>query len=74
MTSLKTLKKKWMGDPGFRAEYKAQKEELAVAAALIDARTKAHMTQEDVAKAMEYLAEADFITGQVLPVNGGYII
>lgn len=52
MTSLKTLKKKWMGDPGFRAEYKAQKEELAVAAALIDARTKAHMTQEDVAKAM----------------------
>ena len=31
-------------------------------------------TPEDVAKAMEYLAEADFVTGQVLPVNGGYII
>ena len=29
---------------------------------------------EDVAKAMAYLAEADFVTGQVLPVNGGYII
>ena len=29
---------------------------------------------EDVAKAMAYLAEADFITGQVLPVNGGYVI
>ena len=29
---------------------------------------------EDVAKAMVYLAEADFITGQVLPVNGGYVI
>ena len=29
---------------------------------------------EDVAKAMEYLAEADFITGQILPVNGGYVI
>ena len=29
---------------------------------------------EDVAKAFAYLAEADFITGQVLPVNGGYII
>ena len=28
----------------------------------------------DVAKAMEYLAEATFVTGQVLPVNGGYII
>ena len=31
-------------------------------------------TPEDVAKAIEYLASADFITGQVLPVNGGYII
>ena len=29
---------------------------------------------EDVAKAFAYLAEADFITGQILPVNGGYII
>ena len=31
-------------------------------------------TPEDVAKAFAYLAEADFITGQVLPVNGGYVI
>lgn len=31
-------------------------------------------TPEDVAKAFAYLAEADFITGQVIPVNGGYII
>ena len=31
-------------------------------------------TPEDVAKAMGYLADAEFITGQVLPVNGGYII
>ena len=31
-------------------------------------------TPMDVAKAMEYLAEADFITGQILPVNGGYVI
>ena len=29
---------------------------------------------EDVAKAMLYLAEADFITGEVLSVNGGLII
>jgi len=29
---------------------------------------------EDVAKAIVYLADADFVTGQVLPVNGGYII
>ena len=31
-------------------------------------------TPMDVAKAMVYLSEADFITGQVLPVNGGYVI
>ena len=31
-------------------------------------------TAMDVAKAMEYLANADFVTGQVLPVNGGYVI
>ena len=31
-------------------------------------------TPLDVAKAMVYLADAEFITGQVLPVNGGYVI
>ena len=31
-------------------------------------------TPMDVAKAMEYLATAEFVTGQVLPVNGGYVI
>ena len=31
-------------------------------------------TPGDVAQAMEYLADATFVTGQVLPVNGGYII
>ena len=31
-------------------------------------------TPMDVANAMVYLADADFITGQVLPVNGGYVI
>lgn len=29
---------------------------------------------EDVARAMLYLSEAEFVTGQVLPVNGGFII
>ena len=31
-------------------------------------------TPEDVAKAMVYLAEAEFVTGQVLGVNGGYVM
>ena len=29
---------------------------------------------EDVAKAMVYLADADFVTGHILSVNGGYVI
>ena len=31
-------------------------------------------TPADVAKAMLYLADAEFVTGQVLPVNGGFVI
>jgi len=31
-------------------------------------------TPEDIAKAFLYLADADFVTGQVLPVNGGIIL
>jgi 3-oxoacyl-[acyl-carrier protein] reductase len=31
-------------------------------------------TPEDIAKAMEYLVDAPFVTGQILPVNGGYVI
>ena len=31
-------------------------------------------TPEDVAKAMEYLADATFVTGHVLNVDGGYVI
>ena len=31
-------------------------------------------TPEDVAQAMEYLVNAEFVTGQVLPVNGGLVL
>ena len=31
-------------------------------------------TPEDVARAMAYLADATFVTGQVLPVNGGLVV
>jgi 3-oxoacyl-[acyl-carrier protein] reductase len=31
-------------------------------------------TPTDIAKAMAYLADAEFITGHVLSVNGGYVI
>ena len=31
-------------------------------------------TPQDVAKAMEYLADSEFVTGHVLSVDGGYVI
>ena len=31
-------------------------------------------TPEDVAKAMAYLADAEFVTGHILSVNGGYVV
>ena len=31
-------------------------------------------TPMDVASAMEYLADADFVTGHILNVDGGYVI
>ena len=33
-----------------------------------------HGTPADVVRAMEYLMEADFVTGQILAVNGGMVI
>ncbi|MBQ3146960.1 MAG: SDR family oxidoreductase [Oscillospiraceae bacterium] len=39
-----------------------------------DAPVGRNGTPGDVAKAMAYLADAEFITGHVLSVNGGYVI
>lgn len=39
-----------------------------------DAPVGRNGTPDDVAQAMEYLADAKFVTGQVLPVNGGYVL
>lgn len=47
------LKKEWMKDPEFVAEYEALAPEFEVAGALIRARAQAGMTQADVAAKME---------------------
>ena len=52
MTSIKKLGKKWKKDPAFEAEYDALEEEFALAAALIDARKQADLTQEEIAERM----------------------
>jgi predicted transcriptional regulator len=47
------LHKKWMKDPKYRLEYGALKEEFSLVAALIEARTRAGLTQEQVADRMK---------------------
>lgn len=45
-----------------------------LAALAADAPLGRNGTPEDVASALLYLAQAEFITGQVLPVNGGFVL
>lgn len=44
---------KWRKKPSFVAAYEALSEEFAIAEALIDARAKANLRQEDVARRMK---------------------
>lgn len=47
------LHKDWMKDPKYRREYQALEEEFSLVAALIEARTRAGLTQEQVAQRMK---------------------
>lgn len=40
----------------------------------LDTPIQRNGTAEDIAHAMAYLADAEFVTGQVLPVNGGFVV
>jgi ribosome-binding protein aMBF1 (putative translation factor) len=46
------LKKRWMKDPGFRTEYDALESEFAVARQLIEARSRAGLSQQELADRM----------------------
>lgn len=46
------LKKELLQDEEFRSEYVRLEDEFALAAQLIEARKRAHLTQEEVAKRM----------------------
>ena len=52
MTKLNELHKEWLKEPAYRQAYDDLEEEFALTSALIEARDAAHMTQEDVARAM----------------------
>jgi transcriptional regulator with XRE-family HTH domain len=47
------LHKKWMKDSAYRREYEALEEEFSLVSALIEARTRAGLTQEQVAHRMK---------------------
>ena len=52
MRDVRALHEEWMQRPGYRAEYEALEPEFALARALIAARTRAGLTQEQVAERM----------------------
>jgi transcriptional regulator with XRE-family HTH domain len=53
MTNLDTLHEKWLKNPRYAAEHNALESEFKIAAAIIDARTKAGLTQEQLAERMD---------------------
>ena len=59
----------WDKDPEFREAYEALEEEFALASALIEARSRADMTQEQVAEAMgtTQAVVARLESGRVMP-------
>lgn len=50
---LKKIAKRWMKEPGFREGYDALEEEFSVASMLIAARTRANLTQAELAEKMD---------------------
>jgi len=69
MTSIAKLKKKWQADPEFRKAHEALKAEFAIARQLIAARSRAGLSQAEVARRMgtTQSAVARLESGQRLP-------
>ena len=69
MTRIADLHKKWMRDPQYRREYEHLEEEFALASAIIEARSRAGLTQEQLAAKMEtsQSAIARLESGRTIP-------
>ncbi|MGH8428330.1 MAG: helix-turn-helix domain-containing protein [Gammaproteobacteria bacterium] len=52
MARISELHRKWVRDPAYRKEYEALAEEFALAAAVIEARSRAGLTQKELARKM----------------------
>ena len=72
MTKAKNLHRKWVKEPGYRAEYEALDNEFALARTLIEARTQAGLSQNQLARRMKtsqsYVARIE--SGKVRPSTG----
>ena len=53
MTTLKVLHRRWSRDKSYKAEYDALQEEFQLARALIGARTRAGLSQTELARRMK---------------------
>ena len=69
MTKIQDLHKKWLRDDDYRREYDALEEEFALASALIAARSRAGLTQEELAEKMDtsQSAIARMESGRTIP-------
>jgi ribosome-binding protein aMBF1 (putative translation factor) len=69
MTKLTDLHKRWTKDPEYRREYEALEEEFALASAINEARSRAGLTQEELAARMEtsQSAIARLESGRMIP-------
>jgi len=69
MTKIRDLHKKWLRDDDYRKEYDALEEEFALASALIAARSRAGLTQEELAEKMDtsQSAIARMESGRTIP-------
>jgi transcriptional regulator with XRE-family HTH domain len=69
MTKIKDLHKTWLRDPDYQREFDALEEEFALASALIAARSRAGLTQEELAEKMEtsQSAIARMESGRTIP-------
>jgi len=69
MTKIKELHRRWSKDDNYRADYEALDEEFQLARALIEARTRAGLSQTQLARRMKtsqsYIARIE--GGQVRP-------
>lgn len=69
MTKVKDLHRGWMKDPKYRAEYEALDEEFQLSRVLIEARTRAGLSQTQLARRMKtsqsYIARLE--SGKVHP-------